>query len=375
MKDIIYAGQSIPFDLLHKKIKFPKEKKQLVSYMEIVKKNFPNASENELIRITYNLFLEIKRTGCAMTAVANILAKKLGNTPEKAIESFGFDLTSETTEQLDYNKVLIDLGCKLYKQAKVYIYDYEYFAFDTMEDAAEALLQGEDLEKYHKIVKSGYNIDLEASRMLFNNGFMAAGLTEDKKLKFRSPTPTKKEMISSLADVALKELGIDKQDITEKELKELFAAKGSTINIEDISIPEKFSGLLPKSKTFWTNYYLKSLNADVEVEVEMKEFDNNEDFYQRMEECVSNDYGVVIASTPRSEVFMHTNKKLSYVYVNDGNRSGHAMTFKKVDENGNVIVSSWGKDYIIDKEYIPQLEISIFKVKQKENINEHNKNS
>ena len=372
MNNVIYAGQSTPFDLLHKKIKFSKEKAQLISYIEVVQKNFPTADENELMEIVYDVFKEIKSGSCAMASTANILAEKLCDNSNKSMEVFGFDLRTEDGKYLDYNKVFIDLGCKLYKKAKIDIYDYEYFEFNDMEEAAKMLLTDEALQK---VYEQKDEIDLEASRQLFNSGYIADGLTSDKKLRFRSSFATKKELVGTFADVALKEFGIEKPDITEKELIELFAARGSKVNIKETAIREKLSGLLPTSKMFWTNYYLDSLNINKDVSIEKRQFNNEKEFYQTVKDCLDNDYGIEISSGINSDIYIHTNKKFSYSRLSDRQDVGHAMTFRNIDDNGNIVVSSWGSDYIIDKEYIPQLEVSVFKVKQKDSKNYQNKSA
>ena len=374
MNNIIYASQTTPFDLLHKKIKFPKEKAQLVSYIEIVGKNFPNANESELIKIANDLFSEIKSSGCAMTTTANILAEKLCDNNDKSMEIFGFDLHTDDGKSLDYNKVLVDIGCKLYKKAKINIYNYEYFEFNDIKEAAKALLTEDDLNKISELEQQGSDIDSEVSRRLFNSGYMADGLTDDKKLRFKTSLVEKKEFIDTFSGVALKEFGIEKEDITAEELTDLFVARGSKISIKELSIWEKLSGLVPTSKTFWTNYYLDTLGMDKEVSIDKKSFGSEEEFYQAVSQSINNNCGIEISSGINNDIYMHTDKKFSYFKISDGN-TGHAMTFKNIDDNGNIVVSSWGKDYIIDKEYIPQLEVSIFKVEQKKEKNYQNKNS
>ena len=43
------------------------------------------------------------------------------------------------------------------------------------------------------------------------------------------------------------------------------------------------------------------------------------------------------------------------------------MFFEGFDENGNIIVSSWGKSYAIPIEYYNKLELTIIQVKEKGN--------
>ena len=69
-----------------------------------------------------------------------------------------------------------------------------------------------------------------------------------------------------------------------------------------------------------------------------------------------------------TEVWMRdiNKKRFSWTKI-EGEKSGHAMFFEGFDENGNIIVSSWGKSYAIPIEYYNKLELTIIQVKEKGN--------
>ena len=336
------------------KLDMPKEEKERWNiYLSIIQNHFPDFDKNDID----NMLADLSKHGCAITSISNILANKFYN-GDSFKEQFGFDL--KVNDSTDYNILLVDMCCSVYNKAKIDIYRYERFSFDSVFDAARELLNEE------------YDNEVDASNALYKKGITPDGFDENGKLQYRTTMPTKESSISSLEEIAMEEFGIDKKDISKEELTSLFKTSGSDINIEDLEFYQKFSGLTENNKTFWTNYYLNQKGLDYEVFFDMNQYDQK-DFYQMIKDNLLEGNGIEIGSNHKDPVYLHTNKRFSYFSLDAGNGKGHAMTFKDIDDSGNIIVSSWGRDYIIDKEYIPDLEVSVVKIKEKEKTYSENK--
>lgn len=352
MENIIYAGQATPWQLLRKTFPNSEEKERRSRYLEIIQKYYPNYEKSDITRMV----LDINKSGCATTSVANIIARKFYN-EDSFKEQFGFDLKLSNST-IDYNILLVDLCCAVYKKAKIDIYSYERFSFDNVFEAARSFLGKE------------YDNDIDASNALYKEHIIPDGFDSDGKYQYKNSIPKKETIITTMEELALEKFGIENKFITEEELKSMFKVGGTDVNIADVAFFEKFSGLLATNKEFWINYYLEQHNLNYEVNIEMGKYDTKE-FYQMLKDSLTDNSGIEISSDHNNPIYLHTDKRFSYFSLENDKGKGHAMTYKDIDFDGNIIVSSWGHDYIIDKEFIPNIEVSRFRFKEKTKNLEH----
>jgi len=86
---------------------------------------------------------------------------------------------------------------------------------------------------------------------------------------------------------------------------------------------------------------------------EYKEF--IDDIYSKMNEG----YSIGVSSVLNSEVWMTDGKE--WIKPNE-KTAGHQMNFEGFDENGNILVCSWGKTYMFPKEFYQRLEFMGVKI-------------
>lgn len=347
----IEADQGFPYKLMKNKLFHREQYKEL---LYIVNKNIPGISASEMIEI----FKKLSNTGCSSAMFANSLVEQIYENDEEFKNRFGFSLL--TKGKIDCNKLMIDIFSKLYGVMRVRFIEYERYSFSTVNEATLSLL-----------VKT-YNTDSEALLQLFNSGINADGKDLNGKLLFKNRVPKITDHIGTCEKVAKEKFGLENVKTLEY-LKNICKEKNIELEFKDIEIYEKLTGLGTKNFNFWSNYYLNKYDLDFSFDNEaiiLGDFkDDYEAFMDHINNLVSDGYSISVASTPNSIVYMHTDKKMSWSKISS-KETGHVMLFKYFDNNNDIIVSSYGEDYIIPKEYFNLLEYN--KLKKKE-IEEQNK--
>lgn len=333
----IEADQDLPLKLMKNKLLHRQQYKEL---LYIVKKNIPNITAEE----TIELFKKLAKTGCSAAMAANVLIDQTYTDDETFRNSFGFSLLNGTN--IDSNKLMVDIFSKLYGKAKVRFIEYEHYSFNSVKEAAK------------KLLNQDFETDSLASVALFNNGIMSNGFDPEGKLLFKSSQPKITNYVGTCTEVAKQKFGITGVK-TFDELKKICQEKNITLEYKDLEIYEKFTGLTKDNFNFWIQYYLQSYNLDFTLNneyIHISDFKNNyEDFIKHFNDLTLSGFSITVSSGPNSEVYMHTNAPLSWGKISS-ERYGHVMAFKGFNKDNDIIVSSYGKDYIISKEYFDKLE-------------------
>ena len=347
----IEADQGFPYKLMKNKL-FHRE--QYKEFLYIVNKNIPGISANEVIE----MFKKLSNTGCSTAMFANSLVEQIYQNDEDFKNRFGFSLL--TKGKIDCNKLMVDIFSKLYGVMKVRFIEYERYSFSSVSEATLSLLG------------KTYNTDSEAIIQLFNNGINADGKDLNGNLLFKSAVPKITNHIGNCEEVAKEKFGLENVKTLE-EIRKICKQRNIEVEFKDIEIYEKLTGLGTQNFNFWSNYYLNKYNLDFSFNNEaiiVGDFkDDYEAFMNHVNNLVSEGYSISVASTPNSIAYMHTDKKMSWSKISS-KETGHVMLFKCFDNNNDIIVSSYGEDYIIPKEYFNLLEYN--KLKKKE-IEEQNK--
>lgn len=314
----------------------------------IVNKNIPNISAKE----TIELFERLSNTGCSCAMVANLLVDQIYD-EENFKSIFGFSIL--TKDKVDSNKLMVDIFSKLYGVMKVRFIEYDSYSFSSVKEATLALLNKE------------FTTDSEGIVALFNNGISADGIL-DGKLLFKSTKLKISSYVGNCTKIAKEKFGINGIKNLD-ELKKLCTDKNIIFEYKDLEIYEKFTGLGTENFNFWSNYYLQNYNIDFSLDKKpIIVSDFNGDYTKFMEyinQLIINGDSISISIGPNDNVYMHTNMPMTWGKISS-QRYGHVMLFKKFNKNNDIVVSSYGKDYIIPKEYFDKLEYS--KIKLDKNI-------
>lgn len=362
MNNIIPAGQTYAYDLYKKKIKLPKEKIKVKHLENIVRSKYPNCKD----KFIEQLFLSMYKSGCTYASVTNAIIEQLkfDKTDEEFLyefeEMFGFSLYDKENDCIDYNRLLVDLYTRLYNVSKIRTCQYKTYTFDSIKEAAISL------------VKECNDCDeSDASLILYNAGIWPDGFDENKKYRFKDvQNPIITDFVGTYQEFANKFLNGTYDFLTNDEITALFKENNISISSKDLKPESKFSGLTTSSINFWVNEYFKMKNINLEFNADLIYLSKYtiEEFFEKMENIMSKHASISVGIARNTEVWMRdiNKKRFSWTKI-EGEKSGHAMFFEGFDENGDIIVSSWGKSYVIPIEYYNKLELTIIQVKQKEN--------
>ena len=110
--------------------------------------------------------------------------------------------------------------------------------------------------------------------------------------------------------------------------------------------------VLKDEKEIYTN------KESFKIKFESKEIPNNNasiyEFVSKVQEKSENGYSIGIDTSPNSQVSIYDPIFKDYVETSDKHR-GHMMTFKRFDDNYNVVVESWGREFIISNKDIKKV--------------------
>ena len=340
METIYFAEQSRPYDLYIKKIKLKNTLSRLKSYLQRIGKYNKEVNVKQLLK-------DLGKHGCTYAYITNVIINYFLEdnyyNDDKFKDSFGFSLKVNNSNNIDFNILMVDIFSALYKVEKLDVSKYEVYYFNDDEEAAKELVKNK-------------NETQDTYLQIFNSGYISDGRTDDKKLIFKSRIP-KNFVITGTRDEIVKNLfGVDKKDITEEEFKDLFDKNHMTYRENDFLPESKFSGIEPSHINYWVNYYLQKNNIDLKFE--SKEIPNNNasiyEFVSKVQEKSENGYSIGIDTSPNSQVSIYDPIFKDYVETSDKHR-GHMMTFKRFDDNYNVVVESWGREFIISNKDIKKV--------------------
>lgn len=362
MDNIIPAGQTNAYDLYKKKVKLPKEKSRLKNLENIVRSKYPNCKDNFIEQ----LFLSMYKSGCTYSSITNAIIEQLkfGKTDEEFLydfeEMFGFSLYDKENDFIDYNRLLVDLYTSLYNVSKIRTCQYKTYAFDSTKEAAISLVnECNDCDEN------------DASLILYNAGIWPDGFDENKKYRFKDvQNPVITDFVGTYQEFANKFLNGTYDFLTNDEILSLFKELNIEIHSKDLKPESKLSGLTTSSINFWINEYfkMKNVNLDFNAEFLYPSKATIDEFIEKIEKIMSSHSSIIVGVERQIEVWMRDMNKKWFSWTKiEGEKSGHAMFFEGFDENGDIIVSSWGKSYVIPIEYYNKLELTVIHIKKKEN--------
>lgn len=344
MSKILDADQGLPYKLMKNKFLYREQYKE---FLYIVNKNIPNITEVEVIE----LFESLSSSGCSCAMLANVLFNQINIDPVTFKNIFGFSILSKGNNNIDCNKLMVDIYSKLYGVMKVRFIEYDSYAFSSVKEAALNLLG------------TSYSDESEASVALFNSGIISDGLDLNGNFLFKKTEPKITNKIGTCESVAKEMFGIDGVKSLD-QLQNICTKKGIILQYKDLKIYDKLTGLGTENFNFWSNYYLQSYNVDFDLNKEaiiVSDFkDSYEGFMKYINSLVSEGYSVSVSSKVNGEAYMHTNAPMSWGRISSDN-AGHVMMFKEFNKNKDIVVSSYGKGFIIPKEYFQHLEFNKIK--------------
>ncbi len=352
MGKILFANQEYPLDLLNKKIKSRRDNEELYRLIKVVISHYPDYNLNDI----KNIFTDLKTRGCTYTAITNAIINQLnalGMTDEQFSNIFGFSLSKDDIK--NYNMLLVDIFATLHNLVKIKINEYDSYSYETIKEAALGLLNVE------------CSTDSEASLLLFDNNIVSDGYDTNGNLKFKRTIPRISQAIGTYQEIAARFFNIHDKNITKDDLIKLFQEKNAEIIIEDFLPEQKLSGLTNNNMIFWINYYFKKRNLDFNININSIPHSNNgyEEFSKIIQSLKSNNHDILVSVGPSSNVFIHNSSPFSWTKIAN-EKAGHAMTFMNFNSNGDIVVSTWGKNYIIPKEYYLDLEFKAVKINSNE---------
>lgn len=338
MKKIIEADQTLPYNMAKSKLFHRAQFRELL-YIAI--KNRPDLSAEEVIE----MFQSLSHSGCSCAFLANALVDQLSLDEQNFTNTFGFSLFTGTGK-MDSNKLMVDIFSKLYGVMKVKFIEYDFYAFDSAEEASKALLGKTFLD------------NSDAFLNLFDAGYAADGLDNNGKLLFKSREPKLSYALGTCEQIAKEKFGIEGIKTLEN-LQNICFNNNITMEYSDLEIHDKLTGLGTSNFNFWSNYYLKQYGVDFQINNEAiitSDFHGDyEKFMGYINDLLENGYTISIAAPNNTETYIHSNMPMSYTKITS-QEAGHIMKLKGFNNNKDFVVSSYGKEFILDKEYFPILE-------------------
>lgn len=354
------ASQSSPYELMNKKIKSSKDSVRLRNLVNIVLLTHPDYKESDI----KDLFCSLKNSGCTYAAFANAIIKQLGQGKDINIfleefqYLFGYSLYDAEKNIIDYNRLLVDLYSTLYKVGDLSAFYYNRYSYKSLMEAANNLI-GED-EKYSE--------DNVAAK-LCDEGYYSDGFDENGNLVFKDiKNPIVIKVIGTYQELAFKVFEKDFSNFSDEEIKNLFKNHNIQVCEKSYEIPSKLSGLSTTNINFWLNEFFRRKKIDFEVNVQNVAWciDSTEELIQKINESLEKGASILVSSDHNYEIYMKNLEEKFFLWDKlENGKVGHAMFLKGISDTGDLIVSSWGKDYLIPIDYCKALILKSIFVKQK----------
>lgn len=354
MGKIIEANQYRPYELMKHSFF---HKQQAMDLLQIAHKNQPHLSIEEIIKMLHIS----SEHGCSGATLANIIGKQFYKNDEEFKGMFGFSLYMKGTDTLDYNKILVDLYSRFYNIFKARFTEYEEYEFESIREAAFQLL-GEKTKTNE-----------EATIALNHNSIYLNGYSENGKLLFINKIPKISTYFGTCENITEAKFGIPSVHNIET-LQNICIQNQIKFECLDLQISEKLSGLTYDHFNFWVDYYFASHQIPFTLQIKKIEkwnYGNTyEDFQNYINRLIANEQSITVSAGPNSQTYMRklTKKKFSWEEISTEKR-GHQMNFKQFNTEGNIIVASYGEEYMIPKELYKILIFDCIYKQEKERTN------
>jgi hypothetical protein len=134
------------------------------------------------------------------------------------------------------------------------------------------------------------------------------------------------------------------------------------------SISSKLSGLSNKQTNMkkWIDKFfaIKGIYSNLDIDV-INNFDvNYDEFVDIVLNKINEGFSIEVSAPLKKDVWMTDGKGWEKP---NSDKAGHQMNFEGFDNNGNILVCSWGKTYMFPKEFYSLLEFSAIKI----NLNDY----
>jgi len=330
-KDLLSGNQWSLYNKLKTLIKSKKLKEELKDIENIIKKYHSDYNKEDI----KNLAREINQTGCTLVAaVANIL-DSLNYDNEKVKEIFGFSLY-DNDRNIKHDYLIAELASFFKDKVEIEI-----------RGVHKILEFGSNIEAAKKILGIDCKTETEAFIKLTENNCLIDGHV----YKYFEKNPA--TYMNDYHEIGKEIFNKDFNSL--EELKKAFEDNNMVVNIKGVSIPEKLSTLDDYSYVKWLDYYFKGKDLDFRVFSEKNRFNSYEEAISALEMFKEKGESITVEVDPSSEVAMTDGSKFGWFNFSNVVGVGHAMPFKGINVNGDIVVSSWGEYHVIPKEYIKDL--------------------
>ena len=154
--------------------------------------------------------------------------------------------------------------------------------------------------------------------------------------------------------------------MTKEQLEKLLKDNNIYYKFNDELDYSKFSGLGPVELSNikkWVEKFIQINNLELDIDIQIINSYNEEysSFISKISEILSNNYSLFVSANPELEVWMTDGKTWEKPAAN----AGHRMNFQGFDQDSNILLCSWGKTYMIPKEFYINLEFTAIKFNEK----------
>lgn len=341
------ANQEAPYKLYRKIFKSKKHSNFINSLKDIVRKYYPDYSEDDIS----NLYSSLSKSGCTYATMANVIMDQLGNDDKTFEDYFGYSL-SNSDGTINYDKLMVDIFACISQMVELRISKFERCKFGSVLEAAKAILNKD------------YTDDSKATLDLFTAGWSGAGVSEDGMLVFVSRQGTNETLIGNYRELAKNMFNIDDLEMNKDKLESLLKANGIEYKFDYLKASSKFSGL-PSVKSInlkkWLNKYFEvnGINLMVDTAIIESHDVDYKDFLDNIYSKIDQGYSIETGAPLKGEVWMTDGSE--WIKPTE-DTAGHQMNFEGFDNDGNILVCSWGKTYMFPKEFYQKLEFMAIKV-------------
>lgn len=345
-----YKSSSSIFRILNNILNFNDIENRWPKYKEILKRN--NIDESN-----YKIVLSDLSNGCAYAFIADALVESFFRNnnnkydDKKFKDIFGISIKLNDFA-IDNTLLALDMFCKLYNLSRFIISEFDVREYNS----------------YQEAVKDLFNLDSssegDANITLCNNGYNGLGIQQEGnskgKIKIKSEKPKNQyQMIGTYDDLAKKFLN-GKEFVSTEELRKDLSEKGILFTVHETDMDSKLSGIIGEINSFWVNYYLEKNDSELQIECEIKNYD---DFIEFMSNEEITNFVVGVRSWPDSKaVCKDLDNTIDGTKMSD-KKIGHIIALDSIDTFGNIIVERQNKKFIIDKKYASGLDFKIISVK------------
>ncbi|MBQ9319051.1 MAG: hypothetical protein IJR82_05410 [Bacilli bacterium] len=186
---------------------------------------------------------------------------------------------------------------------------------------------------------------------------------------FKSKQYEQINITGSYTGIANKIFGIE-GFVSKEELINLLKKNNIPFSIRNSDNPQKLSGLINQADK-WLNIFFDNLGLDLEIGVSRIDAENykEHEIHTMLMSGALRGLLIGISAHENSRVFATDGRFNGWIQISSEN-AGHAMTFYGLDQDNNLLVLSWGKIYMIPKEFYNKLEYSCTQIIPKKRIND-----